>query len=292
MGKTVRLLFFCIFWGCMVYYLNFGFILEQALADIIRRYFDRQRFDDVYGNFHISVVNEHPFAHMIIENNPRCADNFPAVVVTSQSDSKTPEMNNLPQQTLAVGYTSSDLNSLFSCGFRNRQKLDENGELVDVVKKGIVQKERIPGFVLVHNESAVARLKEIANSRTNGTAEGMVYGIKVSTRKTDHVSIEIWTENNELKNELYEHIRLLLSGAIPALLCDTYKVFNPVLFDRTVNGERSSNFNFDFDTLLCGSHITFDVDYDIAQVIIDTDLNDINRNVITEVINHVKNENN
>lgn len=120
----------------------------------------------------------------------------------------------------------------------------------------------------------------------------MVYGIKVSTRKTDHVSIEIWTENNELKNELYEHIRLLLSGAIPALLCDTYKVFNPVLFDRTVNGERSSNFNFDFDTLLCGSHITFDVDYDIAQVIIDTDLNDINRNVITEVINHVKNENN
>nr|DAU31843.1 MAG TPA: hypothetical protein [Bacteriophage sp.] len=275
----------------MVYYLNFGFVLEQAVADIIRRYFDRQKFDDVYGNFHISVVNEHPFAHMIIENNPRCADNFPAVVVTSQSDSKTAELSNLPQQCSAVGYTSEDLNRLFDCAYRNKKKMNSDGEFVDVIKKGVVQKERIPGFILVYDEETINRLKEIADSRNKDDVKGMVYGFEITARKTDRVSIEIWSENNELKNELYEHIRLLLSGTMPVLLKEMYGIFNPVLFDKTVNGERSSNFNFDFDTLLCGSHIAFEVDYDIAQIVLDTDLNDINREVITEVINHVKNEN-
>lgn len=275
----------------MVYYLNFGFILEQALADLIRRYIDRQNFDEVYGNFHISVMNEHPFAHMIIDSSSRCADNFPSIIVTTQSDSKTGEMAELPLQTYEVGYTSEEIDCLVSAGFRNKKRLLSGGKAVDIVKNGVLQKERVPGFILVYDKKSVEELKRTADSRSKDGEKGMVYGLKINTRKTDLVSIEIWAENNELKNELYEHVRLFLSGALPRLLEDEYRIFEPALFDKTITGERSANYNFDFDSLLCGSHLSFEVDYDIAQVILDTELENINGEIVPEVINHVKNEN-
>lgn len=275
----------------MIYYLNFGLIIEQAIADLIRTYFKRQNLDSLYKNFHISVVNEHPFAHMIIDNNARCADNFPAVVISSQSDSKTGEFQNLQPQTSYVGYTSTDIDNLFNSVYREKQKINENGEIVSVIKNNEVQKEVIPGVILTKTDEEIEKLKEIADSRSKSEIEGMVYGLKISTRKTDNVSIEIWCENNQLKNELYENIRVFLSGALPLIINEKYGIFCPAIFDKTIRGERSSNYNLDFDTLLCGAHLSFDVDYDISQIIIDTDLIDINRDVITEVINHVKNEN-
>ncbi len=275
----------------MIYYLNFGFILEQALADLIRRYIEHQKFDDVYGNFHISVVNEHPFAHMIIDQNARCADNFPSIIVTTQTDNKTSEMSQLPQEVYKVGYTSKDIEEIISAGFRNRKKLLSDGTVIDVVKNGVVQKERIPGFILVYDDKTIEEIKKVADSRTKETEKGMVYGLKIATRKTDHMSIEIWAKNNQLKNELYEHIRLFLSGALPRLLEDEYSIFAPVLFDRTISGERSANYNFDFDSLLCGAHLSFEIDYDIAQVILNTGLENLNGEVIPEVINNVKSEN-
>ena len=54
----------------MIYYLNLGFVLEQALVDVTKTYIERLHLDSVYNNFHISVVNEHPFAHMMIEDKP------------------------------------------------------------------------------------------------------------------------------------------------------------------------------------------------------------------------------
>jgi hypothetical protein len=59
------------------------------------------------------------------------------------------------------------------------------------------------------------------------------------------------------------------------------------LFDDTVRGQRSNNFNADFGIELWGSYITFEVDYTIEQTIIDTDLVDENIDFM-EVINHAK----
>lgn len=60
-----------------------------------------------------------------------------------------------------------------------------------------------------------------------------------------------------------------------------------VVFDSSVRGQRSNNFNTDFGIELSGAHITFDADYIIEQSVIDTDLVD-NDNLLLEVINHVK----
>ena len=79
----------------MIYYLNLGFVLEQALVDVTKTYIERLHLDSVYNNFHISVVNEHPFAHMMLEDTPTANDTFPAVVITSQSDGEVPDLTNM-----------------------------------------------------------------------------------------------------------------------------------------------------------------------------------------------------
>lgn len=272
----------------MIYYLNMGFVLEQALVDVVKRYFDRQKFDEVYGNFHISVVNEHPFAHLIVDSHARASDSFPSVVITTQSDSKPSDLTNVPPQTFAVGYTSEELDKFLSINMREKTKIDEEGNVVPVKKKGEIQKEKIPGFVFVIDEKSINQLKEIADSRTTEESAGEVYGIKVDTQRRDHVSIEIWSENNQLKNELYEHLRLMIASSLDYILHERYSMFGPSISDSSVNGERSSNYNFDFDCVLCGSHITMDIDYTVSQIILDTDVQSLSYEVITEVMNHVK----
>lgn len=272
----------------MIYYLNMGFVLEQALVDVVKRYLDRQNFDEVYGNFHISVVNEHPFAHMIVDTNATAADYFPSVVITTQSDSKTSELINMNPQICGIGLTSKDLDSIISSTKRIKTKV-ENGEVIPVKKKGEVVYETIPGYVLVTDPNIIEKLKEVADSRTVEEEDGMVYGIRINTNRTDHISIEIWAENNQLKNELYEHIRIMLASSLDRILTESYSLFAPSLTDGSIHGERSSNYNFDFDCLLCGSHIALDIDYTVSQIILDTDIENRNYDLITEVIDHVKN---
>ena len=77
----------------MIYYLNLGFVLEQALVDVTKTYIERLRLDAVYNNFHISVVNEHPFAHMMIEDTPTANDTFPSVVIKTPLTEEVPMSN-------------------------------------------------------------------------------------------------------------------------------------------------------------------------------------------------------
>lgn len=271
----------------MIYYLNLGFVLEQALVDVMNRYIARQNLDEVYQNFHIQITNEHPFAHMIVEGHERMSDYFPSVVVTTQTDSRPSDFNNMPVQALGIGLTSNDIDGLLNSFMRDKTRI-ENGQVVKVIRKGEPVKERLPGVVLVYDKHIIDELKELADSRTVGDVKGMVYGLKVDTRRRDHVSVEIWCDNNQLKNELYEHLRLFAESSLDKTLNEFYATFHPSLIGNTVRGERSSNYNFDFDVMLSGSHITFDVDYDVAQIILDTELNEINYEIITEVFNHVK----
>lgn len=272
----------------MIYYLNLGFIVEQALVDVIKRYLDHQQFDRVYNNFHISVVNEHPFAHMIIDEHSRASDNFPSVVISSTRDSKPTDLANMPPQAQGIFLTADDIDNLINKTKRTKTRIDSENNEVIVKKNNEEIKEKIPGFVLVYDRQTIDKIKEVANSRTVGDVKGGVYGIKVDTRRRDNISIEIWTENNQLKNELYEHLRLFVSSTLENVLFQTYEIFHPSIFDNSINGERGQNYNFDFDCILYGSHISFDIDYDVAQIILDTEIEEINYEILTEVINHVK----
>ena len=266
----------------MLYYLNRGFIIEQALADLIQRYFHRLRLDKVYDNFHLSVTNDHPFAHLLIDSDSTtAADTFPSIVITTQTDSKINEFQNLPEQYMKVQLTADDLDQI--CYHkRTRTYINEDGEEVVYKKRdGSTVEENVPGYCIVTDEETINKLKEYA------TENEYVPGISYSTRKRDKISIEIWAENNQLKNELYEQLRLYISTTLNNDLDKVYPIFDSAIFGHSINGERSNNYNFDFDTVLYGSHITFDVDYNIGQIIIDTESKDFN-SLEWEVINHVK----
>lgn len=276
----------------MIYYLNLGFILEQALVDVTKTYIDRLHLDSVYNNFHISVVNEHPFAHMMIEDKPTANDTFPSVVITSHSDGEVPDLANLMEIVHGVRFTSKDFDDLFATYTRIKTHVKDNGE-VEVIKKrdGSIVREPIPGYVLLYDEERINTLKEIADSRTVGEEAGGIYGVKVDSRRRDNISVEIWCENDQLKDELYEHLSLFFQCSLDRILHEKYKIFDCAIFGNKISGERSSNYNFDFDVPLSGSHITFSVDYNVSQIILDTEIENITTDIFWEVINHVKTEN-
>ncbi|MBO7518511.1 MAG: hypothetical protein J6T31_05315 [Methanobrevibacter sp.] len=276
----------------MIYYLNLGFVLEQALVDVTKTYIERLHLDSVYNNFHINVVNEHPFAHMMIEDKTTANDTFPAVVITSQNDSIVPDLESMMEISHGVKMTSDDFDELFETATRPKTIIDEKtGEPVIVRKrdKSIVR-EVVPGYVLIYDEERINYLKDLADSRTRGEEEGGIYGVKIDTRRRDNVSVEIWCENDQLKDELYEHLILFFTCSLDRILHEKFKMFDCAIFGNKVSGERSSNYNFDFDVLLSGSHITFSVDYNVSQIILDTEIENITTEIFWEVINHVKTE--
>ena len=276
----------------MIYYLNLGFVLEQALVDVTKTYLERLHLDSVYNNFHISVTNEHPFAHMMLEETPTANDTFPAVVITSQTDGEVPDLANMFEQAYGVKVTSKDLDELFETATRPKTHINENTGETEIVKKrdGKIVRENIPGYVLIYDEERINKLKEIADSRTVGENIGGIYGIKVDSKRRDNISIEIWCENNQLKNELYEHLNLFFTCSLDRILHEKFKMFDCAIFGNKVHGERSSNYNFDFDVPLTGSHIAFSVDYNVSQIILDTEIENLTTEIFWEVINHVKTE--
>ena len=143
----------------MIYYLNLGFVLEQALVDVTKTYIDRLHLDSVYNNFHISVVNEHPFAHMMIEDKPTANDTFPSVVITSHSDSEVPDLTNLMEMMHGVKFTSKDFDDLFAATTRPKTHVKDNGE-TEIIKKrdGSIVREPIPGYVLIYDEERINQL--------------------------------------------------------------------------------------------------------------------------------------
>ena len=276
----------------MIYYLNLGFVLEQALVDVTRTYIERLHLDSVYNNFHISVVNEHPFAHMMIEDKPTANDTFPAVVITSQTDGEVPDLTNMFEISRGIKMTSQDFTDLFAEATRPRTHVKDNGE-VEIIKKrdGTIVREVIPGYVLIYDEERINYLKQLADSRTVGEDAGGIYGIKIDSRRRDNISVEIWCENDQLKDELYEHLNLFFQCSLDRILHEKFRMFDCAIFGNKIHGERSSNYNFDFDVMLSGSHLTFSVDYNVSQIILDTEIENITTEIFWEVINHVKTEN-
>lgn len=243
----------------MIFYLNRGLIVEQALCQEIENYLNTIHLDETYPNFHVKVTNNHPFAHLYLHTTATAADEFPAIVVTTETDNKTNDLMQIGEDTTAVGLEIEDFNSFM--------------EEVD----------KLPGVCTLCDPESEKEIRNIFEKAQ------YIYGLKIDQRKTDRISIEIWADNNQLKNELYEQIRLYVSGYMQTLLRNKYAGFGLDYFDGTIRGERSNNYNVDFDVALSGAHISFEINYCISQIVLDSELSGITNQIEWEVINHVKN---
>jgi hypothetical protein len=245
----------------MIFFLNKGLILEQAIVKSLRDYFKTLGIADFYKGVTVTVTNKHPFAGLLLNSingtKPQ-ASLFPAIVVATLEDGKPDEL--------------ADLVELGG--------MELTPEYVNPPEPGVKSPLEQDGFMMMTTEKYRA-IREAVNKK------GRVYGISNRMRRQDRIAIEIWAENIQLKNELYEAVRLFVCGFMRESFEKLYEEYDFSLFDNTVSGQRSNNFNGEFGIDLWGAYITFEADYTIEQNIIDTELVDDNIDFM-EVINHVK----
>ncbi|GHV80180.1 hypothetical protein AGMMS49944_19710 [Spirochaetia bacterium] len=244
----------------MIFFLNKGLILEQVIIKSIQDYFNVVGIPEFYKGFTVNVTNKHPFARLLLNSitgEKPSASLFPAVVVSTLEDGKPGELADLVD-TSFLELMPEDVNA------------PEGGK-----------------SPMEAREYMMMTTKKLDAIRLAVAEKGHVYGISNFIRRQDRISIEIWAENIQLKNELYEAIRLFVCGWMKESLEKLYEENGFALFDNTVRGQRSNNANVDFGIELWGAYITFEADYTIEQTVIDTELVDSNIDFM-EVINHVK----
>jgi hypothetical protein len=245
----------------MIFFLNKGLILEHHIIKALQDYFNTLGLADFYKRVTVNVTNKHPFTRLLrnsINGEKPEASLFPAIVVATLDDEKPGEMAELIEVG-GVELLPEDVNPSEPGA---KSPLEESGYMMLTPAKYKAIKDAV-------NES------------------GHVYGISSRIRRQDRISIEIWAENVQLKNELYEAVRLFVCGFMKESFEKLYEENNFSLFDNTVAGQRSNNFNGELGVDLWGSYITFEVDYTIEQTVIDTEIVDGNIEFM-EVINHVK----
>ena len=255
----------------MLCYLNRGLILDQAICSLIHDYFEALHLDNTYKNFHISVSTSHPFAELYLKEDLKAADSFPCVVVTTQDDTKPGDFTELaPEEVEGVGITLSDL-----------EEITKTKETY-INKKGVEKTRNIPGLCTVVDDNTLQAIKDTIKK------QDFCYGYSIRTRRKDSIGIEIWADNVQLKNEIYEQLRLFVTSNLRHILIEKYPFFDIAIFDDTIVGHRSNNYNFDFDIALSGAHISLDVNYCVEQVVLDTALTHASSEIITEVLNGYK----
>jgi hypothetical protein len=245
----------------MIFYLNKGLILEQMIVKALQDYFNTMGVPDFYKSVTVNVTNKHPFAQLLLNATKGTKFNlslFPAVVVATETDEKPGEL----------------------AGLIETDGVDLKPDYVNPPEPGAKSPMENEGFMMM----TPAEYQAIRNAVNQ---KGHVYGIWTKIRRQDRIAIEIWAENIQLKNELYEAIRLFVCGYMKESFEKLYEENDFSLFDNTVHGQRSNNFNVDFGIDLSGALITFEADYSIEQTVIDTELVDENIDFM-EVINHAK----
>jgi hypothetical protein len=237
----------------MIFYLNRGLILEQEIVKALKDYFSACGAEDYYRNFAINVTNQHPFARIsldIMNGKNASMSLFPAIIVATESEGDVPGLEQLNDDQTVI-LEPSDIPLL---------------------------KDRYS----MMTEKKLALLASEMEKRG-----GKLYGFCTGIRRHDDLSVEIWAENVQLKNELYELTRLFIGGGMAGYFERLYSDYALAMFDDTLRGQRSNNFNIDFGVTLAGAHLTFGADYLLEQTVIDTELADEKIDMM-EVVNHVR----
>jgi hypothetical protein len=231
----------------MIYFLNKGLILENEICNALQTYFKTLGVERLYSNYTLNITNEHPWARLMMNGGDgEAASIFPAIIVASESDRHTPNNGHPMNEIQALTLDPDDLDELEAAGY--------------TVDEGVIKNLRVEFKDREH-----------------------LYGLTRIFRRSERISFEIWADNIELKNLLYEDVRLFAQGAMHDYLDEYVHKNNLVIFDDTITGQRSGTFSNDYGIILAGANVVVDADYLIWQSIIDTDLIDINNPVNVEV---------
>lgn len=214
--------------------INFCPAVEETLRKELQLYLDESvKITELYPNqigLNVSLV--HPFEYFHAKANgavsvqENVTNLFPSVTVLSESDN--------PIEEIAVNETQMSINSDLLAYFKvnNLNPTDERD-------------------VIISNET-IAEIETLMSGKT----EIMCLGYE--SRKIERISIEVWADNNIVKNRLYTIVDSFLSGSGGYKLSRKYNIDIKV---DSITGNRSGNYNFDFGKTLFGGILSFDIQY-------------------------------
>lgn len=236
-------------------YISRGLIVEQALRRIFDEYISALSLDSTIAGLHVNVTTDHPFVRLYSDNSYSVADAFPCILVSTQEDRKPSELMQMPPHIESIELTSKDIDEITS---------------IDVA-----------GVCMAAGKDAIDDI------RATIERQGFCTGYSIRTWRSDALGVEVWAENTQLKNELYEQLRLYITGELRSCLTREYPFYATNVVDTSIVGHRSNNWNFDFGTQLSGAHIAFNVDYCTEQLVLETEKEGIDSEIIQEANNHV-----
>ena len=209
--------------------------IEDILLGKFRSYlYEDVRFAQLYPNFgNVNVSLVHPFAYLNdqkINGTQVPVELFPSVTIISNTDNQAVEV---PSFTESFQLTTEKLN--------------------------LVKNDRDTYIV---SDQAVSDLETAIGA-------GDVFGQGGGTRKRDEIALEVWAENIELKNKLYDLVMAFLTSPYRYELKSDHEID---ILIHTINGTRGGNYNFEFGRILFGGMIQFNADYPIALYVIDAEL--------------------
>lgn len=219
----------------MKFVLNKYPIAEDIIVAELRDYFAASQFEERFPNFGLPrVSNDHPFATLLMHEGGGedwFPDLFPSITVVAGSDAKPNDLTN------TVNWESTHLTA----------------EDVDEITAA--------GYAISAED--LARL----HAYFDGGVDDL-WGLSWMSPMRDDMSFEVWAENIQVKNELYNEVRAFLAG--PWRL-DLARRRDITIHDASIRGQRGNNYNLDFGRTLYGGRITVDVDYYWVQAIYDSE---------------------
>lgn len=205
-------------------------VVEDLLRVAVKTYFQDLRWHEMYPHHPgINISTDHPFERLLDVSNGNDNTLFPAITIVSSSDSEIPGAS-------------------------------KNWEPTTLEDGDIDEFDNLPWYV---SDTALADLQTALTEKTQ------IFGLKHATTWRDSVSFEIWTENMQVKNDLYNLLMGFLSG--PKIM-EFKQAHGITIHSNSIQGQRSGYYNYDFGRVLYGGRIAFQADYPILQAVYDTEI--------------------
>ncbi len=223
----------------MKYVVNAVNDLELILVEQLRNHiFNEVRVGEIFEQFpNMRISSVHPFAYLLdqqINSVSLPADLFPSVTITDDSDTKD------HQADMAT--------------------LEEDNEVVAADVATIAIDDKAVKYIIA--PVALAKLREL-------TATGKAYATGATQRRRTSIVVEVWAQNQIVKNRIYDIVRNWFIGFGRFKL---YQELEILIDEASISGQKSGNYNFDFGYMLHGSVLRFEVVHVLEQYVVDTEI--------------------
>jgi hypothetical protein len=205
--------------------------VEDLICDAFTAYLKEIRWGEYQPNYkNVNISNDHPFEELLgnVNDNEPRPNLFPSVTIVASNDGEVPGMG-------------------------------KNWK-VAVLDKGDI--DGMDPHEWYTSYSALDDLKTVFLTKNQ------IFGMQHHTMWRDSASIEIWTENIQIKNELYNLALAFLQGPKILQLKQEHDIIIP---SNSIQGQRSGYYNFDFGRVLYGGRIAFTADYKVLQAVYDSE---------------------